>query len=113
MVRDEAGLEAELDRQSLTVDRKAGEYLADAKMTSAWASYHAGLRRKYERAASHPWESVTPDPPTPEPIPVFQPPKSSKASSSMVPTFRVGTCLASRSPFFVGFAVRTLRDRAI
>jgi hypothetical protein len=29
------------------------------------AAWHAQLRRKYERAASHPWESLDPDPPTP------------------------------------------------
>ena len=29
------------------------------------ATYHALLRRKYEHAAAHPWESVPPDPPEP------------------------------------------------
>jgi hypothetical protein len=27
--------------------------------------YHAQLKKKYERAASHPWASVDPDPPPP------------------------------------------------
>jgi hypothetical protein len=27
--------------------------------------YHSELRRKYERAASHPWEPLSPDPPAP------------------------------------------------
>jgi hypothetical protein len=30
-----------------------------------WADYHAGLRRKYERAARYPWLPVAPDPPPP------------------------------------------------
>lgn len=30
------------------------------------AEYHAGLRRKYERAARYPWLRVEPDPPAPE-----------------------------------------------
>lgn len=29
------------------------------------ADYFARLRHKYERAASHPWETVSPDPPRP------------------------------------------------
>jgi hypothetical protein len=28
--------------------------------------YHAELRRKYERAATHPWDPVEPDPPEPK-----------------------------------------------
>jgi hypothetical protein len=28
--------------------------------------YHAELKRKYERAATHPWDPVEPDPPMPE-----------------------------------------------
>ncbi|HWE40252.1 MAG TPA: hypothetical protein VG406_27115 [Isosphaeraceae bacterium] len=31
----------------------------------ALAAYHAGLRRKYEDAARHPWRPVAPDPPPP------------------------------------------------
>lgn len=31
----------------------------------AMASYHDGLRRKYERAAARPWRTVAPDPPVP------------------------------------------------
>jgi hypothetical protein len=30
------------------------------------AAHFAALRRKYERAARHPWLPVEPDPPTPE-----------------------------------------------
>jgi hypothetical protein len=39
-----------------------------AKYTAACerlAAYHALMRRKYERAASHPWEALDPDPPAP------------------------------------------------
>ncbi len=28
--------------------------------------YHAELKRKYERAATHPWDALEPDPPEPE-----------------------------------------------
>jgi hypothetical protein len=33
------------------------------------ATYHRGLRIKYERAARYPWLPVAPDPPEPDPEP--------------------------------------------
>ena len=43
-----------------------GEWASDdAAFYRRQAAYHAGLKRRYERAASRPWESLTPDPPPP------------------------------------------------
>jgi hypothetical protein len=36
-----------------------------ARVSEAWRTCHSALRRKYERAASRPWEYVPPDPPEP------------------------------------------------
>ena len=39
----------------------------DAEKARRLVVHHASLKRKYLRAASHPWESVPPDPPPPGP----------------------------------------------
>jgi hypothetical protein len=55
--------------QSLGETRRSARFHRDA------AAHHLRMRRKYERAASHPWESVPPDPapPTIRPEPVAPP----------------------------------------
>ena len=40
-----------------------------AKLARQLATYHAELKKKYERAAARPWEFVAPDPPIPRPDP--------------------------------------------
>jgi hypothetical protein len=46
--------------------RPFGSLLERAPVNPRKAAYHAALARKYERAASHPWLPVAPDPPEPE-----------------------------------------------
>jgi len=44
-------------------------FAATPTLRLKWAEYHENLSRKYERAASRPWETVPPDPPPPEIFP--------------------------------------------
>jgi hypothetical protein len=44
-------------------------FAATPALRLKWADYHENLSRKYARAASHPWETVVPDPPPPEIFP--------------------------------------------
>jgi len=44
-------------------------FAATPTLRFKWAEYHENLSRKYERAASHPWETVPADPPPPEIFP--------------------------------------------
>lgn len=59
--QDLADLWAEQASASACEIREVGEIL----------NHHARLRRKYERAASRPWEPVAPDPPEPHLTPVW------------------------------------------
>jgi hypothetical protein len=58
--------------------REASERAEGVAVVRATLAHHAVLRRKYEHAASRPWEPVAPDPPEPR-EPAFrgcvQPPK--------------------------------------
>jgi hypothetical protein len=58
------------------VMRKREQFVQEIEKTIRWmtshlqfqrslAAYHAEMKQKYERAASHPWEPVPPDPPLP------------------------------------------------
>ncbi len=51
--------------QAAAFDRECAAIAAKCR---AMARYHDGLRRKWERAASRPWESISPDPPPPLPL---------------------------------------------
>lgn len=51
-----SGDEASTDRQA---DHRAARW-------ERAVEYHAAMKRKYERAARHPWLPVPPDPPLPE-----------------------------------------------
>lgn len=44
-------------------------FAATPALRLKWAEYHEDLWRKYEHAASHPWETVPIDPPAPEIFP--------------------------------------------
>jgi len=46
-------------------DRRSREIATKCR---SMACYHEGLRRKWARAASYPWWSVSPDPPPPLPL---------------------------------------------
>jgi hypothetical protein len=46
------------------------EYAATPTLRLKWAEYHETLARKYQRAASRPWEAVPANPPPPEILPV-------------------------------------------
>jgi hypothetical protein len=55
-------------RMSITQIHERASKLAEQMRASWWkrATYHAALRRKYERAARYPWLPVEPDPPEPQ-----------------------------------------------
>ena len=44
-------------------------FAASPALRLKWAEYHENLSRKYERAASHPWETLPADTPPPEIFP--------------------------------------------
>ena len=44
-------------------------FAATPALRLKWAKFHENLAPKYARAAGHPWETVSPDPPMPEIFP--------------------------------------------
>jgi hypothetical protein len=49
---------------------------AYAGLNQRTAEYHANLKRKYEKAAAHPWMPIDPVPPLPKPDGIVYPPES-------------------------------------
>src|SRR4051794_10154307 len=50
------------------LNRSAARCEANVRRFARYATQHERLKEKYLRAAAHPWDSVEPDPPPPEPI---------------------------------------------
>ena len=44
-----------------------GGFARTGRTAAIWADHYAALSRKYNQASAHPWLSVEPDPPPPEP----------------------------------------------
>ena len=55
---------ADLSR-SLGMAEAAARQHWHVELMAALFAYHVRMQRKYESAASHPWQAVPPDPPTP------------------------------------------------
>lgn len=68
--RTGGGADAEMLRRSALAAEQAGLFERQAEEShvrdAPIAAHHARLAAKYRRAASHPWESVPPDPAPPE-----------------------------------------------
>jgi hypothetical protein len=62
----------------------------------AFTAYHALLRQEYQRAASHPWETIPPDPPHPPLAPTLTAPPVRKAPIPQSP----GNRRSEPQPFF-------------
>ena len=56
------------------IERAIQSGLREAQFIRSLATFHARMKQKYQRATSHPWETVPPDPPLPSLPP--EPPES-------------------------------------
>lgn len=64
-IRGAAGIRQEITYYSIRLPRGPEPSPGRLARMEAEASYYAGLREKYERAARLPWVAVAPDPPPP------------------------------------------------
>jgi hypothetical protein len=62
------------EKQSLVVFAKhhGPEFAGTPALRLKWAEYHESRARKYQHAASRPWETVPADPPPPEILPAAE-----------------------------------------
>jgi hypothetical protein len=80
--------------------RNVESFLRNAPFFRSLASYHAQMKRKYQRAASRPWETVPPDPPPPAMPPEPAEPPPSPARPDPTPTPKQREHAVEPRPFF-------------
>jgi hypothetical protein len=97
---DDLGLQQLMSQIEDLLKKEAAEDVAPSiewiEVFRALTAYHALLRQEYQRAASHPWETIPPDPPHPLLAPTLTAPPVRKEPIPQSP----GNRRSEPQPFF-------------